>query len=182
MHEVRLKRRPQGMHPGFLRQQIALPRVTATARRQHVGPSVGAAARQRYQVISCQALSVPQLVLAAPAELAAVVVTSEEEGVGDLTAEATRHVNELDETDNGRPGDLEALAAHYGTVRLDDLRLAVNDEAQRPAYGHHRQRLEDRKSTRLNSSHRCISYAVFCLKKKNSTTLPLDLQYGYRIT
>src|SRR5437879_7911000 len=24
----------------------------------------------------------------------------------------------------------------------------------------------DRKSTRLNSSHRCISYAVFCLKKK----------------
>src|SRR5207248_8890687 len=26
--------------------------------------------------------------------------------------------------------------------------------------------LEDRKSTRLNSSHRTISYAVFCLKKK----------------
>src|SRR5688500_19382681 len=28
----------------------------------------------------------------------------------------------------------------------------------------------DRKSTRLNSSHLVISYAVFCLKKKNSTT------------
>src|SRR5437867_3254581 len=27
--------------------------------------------------------------------------------------------------------------------------------------------LRDRKSTRLNSSHRTISYAVFCLKKKN---------------
>src|SRR5437879_7251553 len=27
-------------------------------------------------------------------------------------------------------------------------------------------RIQDRKSTRLNSSHRCISYAVFCLKKK----------------
>src|SRR5437762_11462449 len=26
--------------------------------------------------------------------------------------------------------------------------------------------IPDRKSTRLNSSHRCISYAVFCLKKK----------------
>src|SRR5437867_11716591 len=26
--------------------------------------------------------------------------------------------------------------------------------------------VEDRKSTRLNSSHRTISYAVFCLKKK----------------
>src|SRR3712207_7592482 len=30
----------------------------------------------------------------------------------------------------------------------------------------------DRKSTRLNSSHANISYAVFCLKKKNSDDLP----------
>src|SRR5256885_3023774 len=30
----------------------------------------------------------------------------------------------------------------------------------------HRMRTEDRKSTRLNSSHLVISYAVFCLKKK----------------
>src|SRR5207247_4848696 len=29
---------------------------------------------------------------------------------------------------------------------------------------------EDRKSTRLNSSHEWISYAVFCLKKKKKTT------------
>src|SRR2546430_12222295 len=29
----------------------------------------------------------------------------------------------------------------------------------------------DRKSTRLNSSHSQISYAVFCLKKKNSLTI-----------
>src|SRR5437867_10626464 len=29
--------------------------------------------------------------------------------------------------------------------------------------------LRDRKSTRLNSSHRTISYAVFCLKKKKTT-------------
>src|SRR5437879_10066571 len=29
----------------------------------------------------------------------------------------------------------------------------------------------DRKSTRLNSSHRCISYAVFCLKKKNKASI-----------
>src|SRR5437762_10444820 len=39
-------------------------------------------------------------------------------------------------------------------VGRDDL------HAERPA--------EDRKSTRLNSSHRCISYAVFCLKKKKT--------------
>src|SRR5256886_13518354 len=32
----------------------------------------------------------------------------------------------------------------------------------------------DRKSTRLNSSHSQISYAVFCLKKKNKEALPLS--------
>src|SRR5258708_30143738 len=31
-------------------------------------------------------------------------------------------------------------------------------------------RSRDRKSTRLNSSHQIISYAVFCLKKNKSTT------------
>src|SRR6266550_6043429 len=41
-----------------------------------------------------------------------------------------------------------------------------------PSEGHRhrpdrRLRREDRKSTRLNSSHGYISYAVFCLKKKN---------------
>src|SRR5256885_5458240 len=33
-----------------------------------------------------------------------------------------------------------------------------------------RQAQQDRKSTRLNSSHLVISYAVFCLKKKKTTT------------
>src|SRR5256884_6062609 len=33
---------------------------------------------------------------------------------------------------------------------------------------------EDRKSTRLNSSHGYISYAVFCLKKKNTTIYPIE--------
>src|SRR3970282_2594874 len=32
-------------------------------------------------------------------------------------------------------------------------------------------RLQDRKSTRLNSSHRCISYAVFCFTKNNKACL-----------
>src|SRR4051794_41716154 len=35
--------------------------------------------------------------------------------------------------------------------------------------GERRGREQDRKSTRLNSSHPSISYAVFCLKKKNTT-------------
>src|SRR5437763_2348553 len=34
---------------------------------------------------------------------------------------------------------------------------------------------QDRKSTRLNSSHRCISYAVFCLKKKKARQYPNTL-------
>src|SRR5256885_9428969 len=40
------------------------------------------------------------------------------------------------------------------------------DTAQVPKYGRPR---SDRKSTRLNSSHLVISYAVFCLKKKTTT-------------
>src|SRR6478735_3997583 len=35
---------------------------------------------------------------------------------------------------------------------------------------------EDRKSTRLNSSHLVISYAVFCLKKKRKTHASRDIQ------
>src|SRR5947207_12610466 len=36
-----------------------------------------------------------------------------------------------------------------------------------PSFAQDAQSDEDRKSTRLNSSHTVISYAVFCLKKKN---------------
>src|SRR2546422_5333860 len=39
---------------------------------------------------------------------------------------------------------------------------------------------EDRKSTRLNSSHGYISYAVFCLKKKKTTYLIVNFQSGMR--
>src|SRR5258708_27094276 len=35
------------------------------------------------------------------------------------------------------------------------------------------QRLLDRKSTRLNSSHQIISYAVFCLKKKKKKNITI---------
>src|SRR5258707_5914295 len=38
-------------------------------------------------------------------------------------------------------------------------------------------RIRDRKSTRLNSSHANISYAVFCLKKKKQSTIRLTRQY-----
>src|SRR3989449_8265818 len=54
-----------------------------------------------------------------------------------------------------------------------------------------RQAITDRKSTRLNSSHGYISYAVFCLKKKkkrleqtnrhNPTTIAPDTQLTHRL-
>src|SRR5256885_5551834 len=46
-----------------------------------------------------------------------------------------------------------------------DARLGHQARAREIVRGQHRQ---DRKSTRLNSSHLVISYAVFCLKKKKA--------------
>src|SRR5258708_11608860 len=54
----------------------------------------------------------------------------------------------------GRPALPRALGAQGGL----QLRVQRRDD------------LRDRKSTRLNSSHQIISYAVFCLKKKNQET------------
>src|SRR5476649_1207163 len=50
---------------------------------------------------------------------------------------------------------------------------SLKTKSKRPSSRRHGSRLSattgtDRKSTRLNSSHTVISYAVFCLKKKNS--------------
>src|SRR5437762_8065013 len=48
-------------------------------------------------------------------------------------------------------------------------RLLSVASSQRRRREYHEEEPEiDRKSTRLNSSHRCISYAVFCLKKKKA--------------
>src|SRR5256885_5878289 len=44
------------------------------------------------------------------------------------------------------------------------------DREVRQAHRHSRYGVRDRKSTRLNSSHLVISYAVFCLKKKKKIT------------
>src|SRR5690625_6156433 len=66
---------------------------------------------------------------------------------------------------------------HSGVIRVllntfveDHDRIAVISRCSRTS-AHHDERfsvLRDRKSTRLNSSHVAISYAVFCLKKKNN--------------
>src|SRR5207248_6450495 len=54
-------------------------------------------------------------------------------------------------------GHIEAYCSGTAADRLAERVLGAGAAARD---------LEDRKSTRLNSSHRTISYAVFCLKKK----------------
>src|SRR5207244_11094920 len=52
---------------------------------------------------------------------------------------------------------------------LSNLRVAAA-QVNRPTVDVQVNASKDRKSTRLNSSHQIISYAVFCLKKKKSNT------------
>src|SRR5258708_30098729 len=47
------------------------------------------------------------------------------------------------------------------------------ERAEQPADNPAHREERDRKSTRLNSSHQIISYAVFCLKKKKMTSVTL---------
>src|SRR3712207_7769994 len=72
------------------------------------------------------------------------------------------------------PGEHQEVGAEGGDVdRLVRHRLRAVDEHQRPDLPRPGHDLLDRKSTRLNSSHANISYAVFCLKKKKaSQTIP----------
>src|SRR5688572_32536470 len=54
------------------------------------------------------------------------------------------------------------LRQHLGILHRRDLPVLVDPDRREVAAAR-----RDRKSTRLNSSHSQISYAVFCLKKKN---------------
>src|SRR3712207_7599303 len=75
------------------------------------------------------------------------------------------------EAGDGLPGDLH-LRPHVERLPV----AAGRGERARHVHRHDRARLAavhlrriDRKSTRLNSSHANISYAVFCLKKKKTS-------------
>src|SRR5258708_31551598 len=59
------------------------------------------------------------------------------------------------------PVALARLTSHPSPPLVRPRDLSVRNETE--------QALVDRKSTRLNSSHQIISYAVFCLKKKKKT-------------
>src|SRR5256884_6064403 len=62
-----------------------------------------------------------------------------------------------------RPGHLEVLEVFR--LEADSLRGHEISRIAVPGIAHE----QDRKSTRLNSSHGYISYAVFCLKKKTTS-------------
>src|SRR5438094_1680740 len=62
----------------------------------------------------------------------------------------------------------DALPIYVGARR--GLPLLERRDARAPGVRLRVLHRPDRKSTRLNSSHRTISYAVFCLKKKTSST------------
>src|SRR3712207_7689868 len=74
---------------------------------------------------------------------------------------------------SGAAGADAAMQDHPRHVRLDlgDLDAVVGLH-RHLRHGAHLGVAVDRKSTRLNSSHANISYAVFCLKKKTKTTSP----------
>src|SRR5256885_10753464 len=72
-----------------------------------------------------------------------------------------------------RPPEPEQQSDRTGEVRnrqVGTLGLPPGIPRDHGFHGEPGKRLQDRKSTRLNSSHLVISYAVFCLKKKTNTS------------
>src|SRR5256885_2445596 len=66
-----------------------------------------------------------------------------------------------------RPHDLRHRMMRRGATAIDEIRNRVLTKRRVDQLG---VVVQDRKSTRLNSSHLVISYAVFCLKKKKKDT------------
>src|SRR3712207_7999691 len=69
--------------------------------------------------------------------------------------------------------ELAVLARRFGFVGAVDLNAVATAVLRFVAarVGEAQHAIEDRESTRLNSSHANISYAVFCLKKKNVASI-----------
>src|SRR2546430_13336386 len=67
-----------------------------------------------------------------------------------------------------------SLVAHQDARVVAQRHVAARRQGDAVAtVGVHHHEVRDRKSTRLNSSHSQISYAVFCLKKKKTKILQL---------
>src|SRR5256885_479305 len=91
-----------------------------------------------------------------------------------LSVSVVKHAHHHFDVDHeGKDSWRHRKAGAYEVVLASDRRLALMREFPRPTelsvhdmLAELDPRVEDRKSTRLNSSHLVISYAVFCLKKK----------------
>src|SRR5688572_31202776 len=80
---------------------------------------------------------------------------------------AVDHRHAVEQQARGQRAEHEVLHRRLGGERRVAVERDQRVQAERHQLQAEEQREEDRKSTRLNSSHSQISYAVFCLKKKN---------------
>src|SRR5437773_7720671 len=87
----------------------------------------------------------------------------------DLHSFPTRRSSDLLQQNGDEPPNLDPYLV-YTFEKAGRYLAMIRDCAERsnPNYVYRLARIEDRKSTRLNSSHITISYAVFCLKKKTN--------------
>src|SRR5258708_31005024 len=80
------------------------------------------------------------------------------------------------------PAPVKVNSVRIGVAERVDVIVDFSSFAGKTIYLENRLRqMVDRKSTRLNSSHQIISYAVFCLKKKNNlhtVDFELDLYHS----
>src|SRR2546421_8042242 len=101
----------------------------------------------------------PKIAAQSPAVTALV---PDQEDVGRVLNNLAVAYSTLGKYDKAEAAILRAIAISEKTIGPDNVRLADQLESLADIYVIK----EDRKSTRLNSSHDQISYAVFCLKKK----------------
>src|SRR3989475_1131592 len=129
--------------------------------------------RRALGIATAVVLTIPTAVLAAAQE------TPTERSAA---ADVIRRMNELERSLalpqlvarlTGRDARRDAVVARARALMDQELLAMADDITRHPEVGHKEERSVkiltdylDRKSTRLNSSHSQISYAVFCLKKK----------------
>src|SRR5258708_20542292 len=92
-----------------------------------------------------------------------------EAGLHETKVQVQQNEEELEKQNAALKAQNEALQQQQAKLTEHEAKIAANRAAVEAA-------IADRKSTRLNSSHQIISYAVFCLKKKNNTLHTLTPQ------